>query len=144
MKLFVASIYHLVDENEHEEFNNILSVILSSIPKSAEFIREHGINVNVKKKKKMYRKALGGWYVVVQKEEEPVYIPGGRAMRLLLHKIADLRWLQLLWWGLILSTFSCLYAVLVIDCRVQCLFFGMVECRNNPSNSMYGSNFIFL
>ena len=39
------------------------------------------------------------WNVVVQEEEETIYIPG-RSMvaRLLLHKIVDLRWLQLLCW----------------------------------------------
>jgi len=57
--LFVASIYHPVDENEHKEFNDILNVILSSIPKSAEFIGGHAINTNVRKRKKMYGKALG-------------------------------------------------------------------------------------
>ena len=38
---------------------------------------------------------LRGRYVVVQEEEETVYILGMRmSVRLLLHNIVDLRWLQ--------------------------------------------------
>ena len=41
---------------------------------------------------------LRGWYVVVQQEEETVYVPGRRmVVRLLLYKIVGLRWLQSLW-----------------------------------------------
>ena len=58
-KLFIASVYHPVDENFYNELNNILSIILSSIPKLAEFIGGYDINTNVGKRKKMYRKIMG-------------------------------------------------------------------------------------
>ena len=62
---------------------------------------------------------LCGCYVVVHDKEETVYILETRmVVRLLLYKIVDLKWLQLLWWQLILSTFGWLYYILVIDYRV--------------------------
>ena len=33
LKLFIAYIYHPVDETEHEEFNNTLISLLNSIPR---------------------------------------------------------------------------------------------------------------
>ena len=43
-------------------------------------------------------KFLRGWCVVVQEEEETVYIPERRILvRLMLHKIVNLRWLQSPW-----------------------------------------------
>ena len=46
-------------EAEHEVFNDTLCLILSSIPKLAEFIVGHGINANVGRREKMHGKLLG-------------------------------------------------------------------------------------
>ena len=59
--LFVASIYHPVDEFEHTEFIDILSSIMSSVPKTAEFIEGYDVNANLETRSKMYRKTLGPW-----------------------------------------------------------------------------------
>ena len=58
-KLFLASVYHPVDEFEHIEFINILSSIVNSVPKTAEFIGGHDVNANVGTRSKIYRKTLG-------------------------------------------------------------------------------------
>ena len=47
MNLFVASIYHTVDVNEHEEFNDILSMLVNSVTKSLKFIGKHDVNANL-------------------------------------------------------------------------------------------------
>ena len=59
MQLYVALIYHPVEKPEHKEFNDMLSVILNSIPKSAEFIGGHVINANMGRRKKMHGKTMG-------------------------------------------------------------------------------------
>ena len=61
--LFVASIYHPVNELEHTEFIDILSTIMSSVPKNAKFIRGHDINANLGIITKMYGKTLGQWRI---------------------------------------------------------------------------------
>ena len=57
--LFVASVYHPVDEFKHTEFIDILSSIMSSVPKMAKFIGGHDVNTNLGIKAKMYQKTLG-------------------------------------------------------------------------------------
>ena len=59
--LFVASIYHPVDELEHTEFIDILSTIMSSVPENANFIGGHDVNANLGIRSKMYGKTLGPW-----------------------------------------------------------------------------------
>ena len=59
IKLFIASTYHPVDEFEHTEFIDILSSIMSSVPKTAKFIGGHDVNTNQGIRAKMYRKTLG-------------------------------------------------------------------------------------
>ena len=54
--LFVASIYHPVDDIEHTEFIDILSTIMSSVPKSAKFIGGHDVNSNIGVRSKIYGK----------------------------------------------------------------------------------------
>ena len=55
----MASIYHTVDKFEHTEFIDILSAIMSSVPKNAKFIGGHDVNANLGVRSKMYRKTLG-------------------------------------------------------------------------------------
>ena len=59
--LFVASIYNPVDELEHTEFIDILSNIICSVPKNANFIGGHDVNANFGIISKMYGKSLGPW-----------------------------------------------------------------------------------
>ena len=47
LKLFIASIYHPVDVNEHKEFNDTLSMLVNSVPKSLDFIGGHDVNANL-------------------------------------------------------------------------------------------------
>ena len=47
MKLFIASIHHPVDINENEEFNNKLSMLVNSVPKSLNFIGGHDVNAKL-------------------------------------------------------------------------------------------------
>ena len=59
--IFVALIYHPVDELEHTEFIDILSTIMSSVPKTAKFIGGQDVNANLGIRSKMYGKTLGPW-----------------------------------------------------------------------------------
>ena len=59
MKLFIASIYHPVDVNEHEELNNILSMLVNSVPKSLSFIGGHDVNANLGVRKKLCKDVIG-------------------------------------------------------------------------------------
>ena len=45
--LFVASVYHPVDEVEHADFTDTLSSIITSVPNTAEFIGGHDVNANL-------------------------------------------------------------------------------------------------
>ena len=47
LKFLIASIYHPVDVYEHEEFNDILSMLVNSVPKSLNFIGGHDVNANL-------------------------------------------------------------------------------------------------
>ena len=47
MKLFIASVYHPVDFNDHEEFNDTLSILVNSVTKSLKFIGKHDVNANL-------------------------------------------------------------------------------------------------
>ena len=55
LKLFVASIYHPVDEKEHAEFSDTLSSILGSLPKTVQFIGGNDVNTNLGVRKRMHR-----------------------------------------------------------------------------------------
>ena len=59
LKLFLASIYNLVDDREHKAFNETLSSLINYIPKSAEFIGGHDMNANLGVRLKMYRRSIG-------------------------------------------------------------------------------------
>ena len=61
IKLFVASIYHPVDEIEHTEFIDIISTIMSSVLKQSKFIGGQDVNANIGVRSKMYGKTLGPW-----------------------------------------------------------------------------------
>ena len=64
--LFVALIYHPVDELEHTEFIDILSNIMCSVPKNANFMGGHDVNANLGIISKMYGKTLGPWGIINQ------------------------------------------------------------------------------
>ena len=53
--------YHPVDELERTEFIDILSNIMSSVPKNANFIGGHNVNAKLGIRSKMYGKTLGPW-----------------------------------------------------------------------------------
>ena len=55
----MASVYHPVDEVEHVDFTDTLSSIMTSVPKSVEFIGGNDVNANLGIRNKMYRKTLG-------------------------------------------------------------------------------------
>ena len=57
-KIFVASVYHPVDEVEHTDFINILSSITSSVLKVAKLIGGHDVNAKLGTRSKMCRKTL--------------------------------------------------------------------------------------
>ena len=57
--LFVASVYHPVNKVEHADFTDTLSSIMTSVPKTAEFIGGHDVNANLGIRNKMYGKTLG-------------------------------------------------------------------------------------
>ena len=59
LKLFVASVYHPVDEKEHAEFSDMLSSILGSLPKTVQLIGGHDVNANLGVRKIMHRKVIG-------------------------------------------------------------------------------------
>ena len=59
MKLFIASIYHPVDDTEHEAFNGTLSSLLNSIPRTAEFIGRRDVNANLGIRLKMHPQVIG-------------------------------------------------------------------------------------
>ena len=56
LKLFLASVYHPVDDTEHEGFNDTLNSMINYIPKSAEFIRGHDVNANLGVSIKIHRR----------------------------------------------------------------------------------------
>ena len=59
LTLFVALIYHPVDEFEHTEFIDIMSTTMSSVPKKAKFIGGHDVNSNLGVIFNIYGKTLG-------------------------------------------------------------------------------------
>ena len=63
LTLFVASVYHPVDELEHTEFIDVLSTIMSSVPEKAKFIGGHDVNANLGVRYKMYGKTLKPWVI---------------------------------------------------------------------------------
>ena len=58
LKLFIASIYHPVYVNEHKEFNDILSMLVNSVPKSLNFISGRDVNANLGIRKKIYKSTI--------------------------------------------------------------------------------------
>ena len=50
-----------MDKVEHADFTDTLSLIMTSVPKSAEFIGGHNVNANLGICTKIYRKTLGPW-----------------------------------------------------------------------------------
>ena len=52
LNLFIASIYHPVHAKDHEEFNDTLSMLVNSVPKSSNFIGGHDVNANLGVRKK--------------------------------------------------------------------------------------------
>ena len=56
--MFIASIYHPVDVNEHKEFNGILSMLVNSVPKSLNFISGRDVNANLGIRKKIYKSTI--------------------------------------------------------------------------------------
>ena len=56
--MFVALIYHLVDEKNREEFNDELIDIFLQIPKSEDFFCGHDINASVGVRKNIYANEL--------------------------------------------------------------------------------------
>ena len=61
--LFVASIYHPVDEFEHTECIDILSSMMISVPKTSKFTGGPDVNANLVIRSKMYWKTLGLWVI---------------------------------------------------------------------------------
>ena len=59
--IFVASVYHPVDEFEHTDFIDNLISIMSYVPKTEDFIGGHDVNANLGIRTKMYRNNLGPW-----------------------------------------------------------------------------------
>ena len=60
--MFIASIYHPVDVIEHEEFNDILSMLVNSVPKSLSFIGRYDVNSNLGIRKIIQRSDRALWY----------------------------------------------------------------------------------
>ena len=56
--LFVASIYHPIDKFKLTDFIEILSSIMSSVPKMARLIEGHDVDENLGTRSKMYRETL--------------------------------------------------------------------------------------
>ena len=56
LKLFVASIYHPVNNKEHGEFNETLKSLVSSLPKTVQFIGGHDVNANLSMRKLMHKR----------------------------------------------------------------------------------------
>ena len=61
--LFIALVYHPVGEVKHADFTETLSSIMTSVPKSEEFIGGHDVNSNLGISIKMYQKTLGPWII---------------------------------------------------------------------------------
>ena len=59
LEIIHSTIYHPVDETEHEEFKNTLSSLLNSIPRSDEFIGGHNVNANLGVRSKIHRRVIG-------------------------------------------------------------------------------------
>ena len=57
--LFVASLYHPMDESDHDEFNELFNSLMTSVPKLDDFIVGHDFNANVRIIKIMYVQLLG-------------------------------------------------------------------------------------
>ena len=59
MKLFLESVYHPVDDIEHERINDTLNSLINYIPKTGEFIRGHDVNANLGVMLKIHRREIG-------------------------------------------------------------------------------------
>ena len=58
LEMFVALIYHPVDNKEHREFNETLISLVSSLPKTVEFIGGNDVNENLGVRKIMHKKVI--------------------------------------------------------------------------------------
>ena len=58
LKMFLASIYHSIDDTEHKAFNETLSSLINYIPKSADFFGGYDVNTNLGVMLKMNRRAI--------------------------------------------------------------------------------------
>ena len=59
MKLFVASIYHPVDNKEHRKFSEMLISLVISLPKTVQFIGGHDANANLGVRKLINKRVIG-------------------------------------------------------------------------------------
>ena len=59
LKLFVASIYHLLDNKEHGGFSGTLSSLVSSLPKKVQLIGGHDVNANLGVRNIIHKKVIG-------------------------------------------------------------------------------------
>ena len=59
LKMLIASIYHPVDPKEQEKFNDTLSMLVNSVPKSLNFIGGYDVNANLGVSKTLYKGVIG-------------------------------------------------------------------------------------
>ena len=59
--IFVASVYHPVDEVEHTDFIDILNYIMSSVRRTEKFIGGHDVHAKLGTRSNMYQKTLDPW-----------------------------------------------------------------------------------
>ena len=57
--MFISSIYHPVDAKYHKEFNDTLSMLVNSVPKSSNFIDGHNVNANLGVRKTINKGVIG-------------------------------------------------------------------------------------
>ena len=59
IKIFLTSIYHPVDHNEHKRFNEELASFYNSIPQNAELLSGQDVNCNISIWSKMFQDVIG-------------------------------------------------------------------------------------
>ena len=59
LKLFVAPIYHPVDNKEHGGLNETVRSLMSSLPKTVQFIGGHDANANLGVRKLINKRVIG-------------------------------------------------------------------------------------
>ena len=63
IKIFLTSIYHPVDHNEHKRFNEELASFYNSIPQNAELLSGQDVNCNIEIWSKMSRDVIGPYSI---------------------------------------------------------------------------------